>query len=81
MVRPEAQGPGQCLLPQVERLTRNAVNQIEADVVEAGGKGILDRIDGLSPAVTAAQKAEDSVIEGLDADVEAVDPQTAEGTR
>ncbi len=78
MVRPEGERQGQGLLPQAECLARNAVDQIEADVVESGRDGVLDRGPCLPVIVTAAQKAEQPVVKGLNADVDAVDPGKAE---
>ncbi len=54
-----------------------AIDQIQADVPEAGVSGAMDRVSGLKGAMAAAQQGKGTVVEGLNADVKAVDSDTA----
>ena len=58
---------------------REAVDEVDADVAEAGGVGVLDGVEGLGGGVAAANEAELGVVEALDTDTQAIEPQRDEG--
>lgn len=64
--------------PAFVRLSRQAIDEVDADVLEAMPTAAADGFDGLTGIVAAVQQAEGGVVEGLYAHAEAVEGQAAE---
>ncbi len=78
MVAIEGDGLAKCREPDGHLLAGNAVDQIDADIFNSSDPGGPDGGNGLLPVVATAEKGQNPVIEGLNADVEAVHPGAAE---
>ena len=61
------------LLPRRQRLAGNVVEQVQADVVEAGAACLRDGVGDVGRRVTAAERGQLRGSEALRADGEAVD--------
>ncbi len=79
VVRLELEGGLEGGLPFVERLSREAVHEIEAEVGAASSAGGTDGLAGLGGRVHAVEEPEEGVGEGLDPEAEAVDAGGEEG--
>ena len=80
MLYVQAGGRFEVMMLDIGCLARKAVHQVYADVVYSGIVAGLDGINGLTGGVTAAQKTEQVIIEGLDSHADAVDAQGTEDT-
>ena len=55
------------------RKARQAVDKVDGDVVEAGGDGVLDGVEGLAGRVAPVEEPQHAVVEALHADAQAVE--------
>lgn len=78
MLYVEGDGLMEVALPTLVRLARQAVDKVDADVVETMPTAAVDGLNGLECVVPSVQQAEGGVVEGLDAHTDAVERQTAE---
>ena len=74
----ETEGRFQGVGPGVEALPRQAIDEVQAQVGEAGGPDQGQGPDRLGRGVAAFQEAQFGLVEGLDPEAEAVDAQVAE---
>ena len=74
----EAKGCLQVVLPVFVRLARQAVDEVDAEVAEAGVATSLHGFDGLAGGVPAVQQSQCGIVEGLYAHAEAVEGVAAQ---
>ena len=74
----EGDGLSEVALPAFVRFAGQAVDEVDADVVEAVTAATLHGFDGLPGVVASVQQTEGGVVEGLDAHADAVEGQAAE---
>ena len=79
VLRAELQGAVERPAQDVAAEARNAEDQIHGDVSEAAAPGRPHRLLGLRRGVAAVHQPQAVVVEGLDADREAVDARFAQG--
>ena len=77
----EGQHLRQRVQPLIQRLTRQAVDQVHAQVADAGLADGLGRLFDLVEGVDAPDAAQQRVVGGLDAQGDAVHPGAAQGTQ
>ena len=78
MLYVESNGLAEVAFPTFVRLARQAVDKVDADVVETMPTAAVDGFNGLECVVPSVQQAEGGVVEGLDAHTDAVERHTAE---
>ena len=81
MLRVQDQHLRQRIQPLIQRLTRQAVDQVHAQIADAGSADGLGRLPDLVEGVDTPDAAQQVVIGGLDAQGDAVHPGPAQGAQ